>query len=165
MSKKQDFLLPSLLDRLTDFEPKKRSDVLSANKFDAKLYKDSVLRDILFLLNTTNFQSHIDYDLANEQASLSTLNFGIDAFSGNNLSDIDWTLLEQSIVDCLKNFEPRLDSDSIKVNILLDEMNIHRLLIVQIQGILKLTPYAEEFFLKTSMDVELGTFELLESQS
>lgn len=44
-------------------------------------------------------------------------------------------------------------------------MNIHRLLAVQIQGILKLTPYTEELFLKTGMDVELGTFELLESQS
>ena len=94
MSKKQDFLLPSLLDRLTDFEPKKRLDTLSANKFDAKLYKNSVLRDILFLLNTTNFQSHISADLTNEQVALSTLNFGISAFSGNNLSDIDWASLE-----------------------------------------------------------------------
>lgn len=165
MSKKQDFLLPSLLDRLTDFEPKKRSDVLSANKFNTQLYKDSVLRDILFLLNTTNFQSHLDCNLTDGQVSLSTLNFGIPAFSGSNLSDIDWTLLEQSIADCLKNFEPRLDSNSIKVKILLNEMNIHRLLVVQIQGILKLTPYTEELFLKTSMDVELGTFELLEFQS
>lgn len=162
MPKKQDFLLPSLFDRLTDLDPKRHNDLISNYHFDIKLYKNSILRDILFILNTTNLQSYIDHQLSNEHIADSTINFGITSFSGNNLSDIDWFELEQKIKSCLKNFEPRLDPETIEVNILLDETNVDCLLIVKIYGILKLTPYTEELFLKTSMDIELGTFELLE---
>lgn len=162
MPKKQDFLLPSLFDRLTDLDPKKHNDPVSNYHFDIKLYKNSILRDVLFILNTTNLQSYIGHQLSNGYVINSTINFGITSFSGNNLSDIDWFELEQTIKSCLKNFEPRLDPETIEVSILLDETNVDHPLVVKIYGILKLTPYTEELFLKTSMDIELGIFELLE---
>lgn len=163
MSKKQDFLLPSLFDRLTDLEPKKYNSPTLGYQFDIKLYKNSILRDILFILNTTNLQSYINHKLNEECIQKSTINFGTTAFSGNNLSDINWFEFEKDIENCLRDFEPRLDPETIKVDILLNEKNSDRLLVVKIYGVLKLTPYTEELFLKTSMDIELGTFELLEA--
>ena len=51
-------LLPSLLDRLTDQEPKRRKEIKQDYVFNLPQYRQAVLRDVLALLNTTCLQSN-----------------------------------------------------------------------------------------------------------
>lgn len=97
-----------------------------------------------------------------EQVRSSTLNYGIPALSGVNLSDIDWSEVEASIYAALIDFEPRLESSTLKVVVVIeDELQLsHNQLLIEIKGMLKLNPYPKEFWLKTTIDVETGLFAL-----
>ena len=160
-------LLPSLLDRLTDQEPKRRKEIKQDYVFNLPQYRQAVLRDVLALLNTTCLQSNdLDVLLA-PNLETSVLNYGIRAFSGNNFADIEWQQVEQVIKQALINYEPRLEASSIAVKVIIDneaELLNHRL-IIEIKGDLKLNPYPQEFLLRTSMDIETGLFNLVEGKT
>ncbi|WP_290004313.1 type VI secretion system baseplate subunit TssE [Faucicola atlantae] len=160
-------LLPSLLDRLTDVEPKRRQEIKQDYVFNLPQYRQAVLRDILALLNTTCLQSN---DLAKPlppHLENSVINYGIRAFSGNNFADIEWQQVEQVITHALINYEPRLEANTIQVSVIVNneaELLNHRL-IIEIKGDLKLNPYPQEFLLRTSMDIETGLFNLVEGST
>lgn len=159
-------LLPSLLDRLTDNEPKRRNEIKQEYVFNLPQYRQAVLRDVLALLNTTCLQSNdLDQPLVPGLEN-SVINYGIRAFSGNNFSDIEWQQVEQVITQALINYEPRLEAETIQVAVIIDneaELLNHRL-IIEIKGDLKLNPYPQEFLLRTSMDIETGLFNLVEGK-
>lgn len=162
MLKEHEFLLPSLLDRLTDLEPKRKFDYhVSYKAMNEKVYRQSVFRDILFLLNTIAFDQGFDSVLP-PLISQSTLNYGIPSFSGINLSDINWYEMEKKILNCLVTFEPRLEAESLEVKMLVNENNLKNVLMLEIKGNLKMNPYPQEFLLKTDVDVESGEFKLIE---
>lgn len=155
-------LAPSLFDRLTDNEPKSLSDTKNQRAINIAKYRQIVLRDILSLLNTTCMHSERLGIILPDQVRSSTLNYGIPALSGVNLSDIDWTEVEASIYAALIDFEPRLEASTLKVVVVIeDELQLsHNQLLIEIKGMLKLNPYPKEFWLKTTIDVETGLFAL-----
>src|SRR6478735_7419693 len=53
-------LLPVLLDRLTDLHPENRNEALHERTMTKAVFRQCVLRDISFLLNTTNAESETD---------------------------------------------------------------------------------------------------------
>lgn len=157
-------LIPCLLDRLTDLDPRSRHDPKHQRSISITKYREAILRDILFLLNTTCLQSEsLDIKLP-EHVRRSSLNYGIPAFSGVNISDINWVTVENSILEALINFEPRLDSDSLKVIVHIENVlySSHNQLLIEIKGMIKLNPYPREFWLKTTIDVETGLFSLVD---
>ena len=161
----QNQLLPSLFDRLTDEEPRKRKETHKEQAINLEQYRKAVLRDILFLLNTCNMQtSMMNTDLSANVRS-STLNYGIPPISGINFSDIEWEDIEQYIKQAIIDFEPRLDRHSLQVIIHTENKNnnvSYNKFIIEIKGNLKLNPDPKEFLLKTSIDVETGSFNLLD---
>ena len=157
-------LAPSIFDRLIDEEPRKLKDNKPQQAISIAKFRQAVLRDILYLLNTTSLHSEELEILLPENVRSSTLNYGIPALSGVNLSDVDWVKIENSITKALIDFEPRLDAESLKVMVLIEnEIQIqHNQLLIEIKGMLKLNPYPKEFWLKTTIDVETGLFSLID---
>jgi type VI secretion system protein ImpF len=54
-------LQPSLLDRLTDDEPERGIEARERRVMSLRMLRDSVLRDLGWLLNTTNLLSVTDH--------------------------------------------------------------------------------------------------------
>ena len=76
MSQFKNQLLPSLFDRLTDEEPRRKKEARSDQVINLDQYRQAVLRDILYLLNTCNMQAEtMGIDLT-ENVRSSTLNYG-----------------------------------------------------------------------------------------
>lgn len=165
MSQYRNQLLPSLFDRLTDEEPRRKKEARPDQAVNLEQYRKAVLRDILFLLNTSNLQAETIQKHLPENVRSSTLNYGIPSLSGVNFSDIEWQDAERHIKQAIIDFEPRLDKKSLQIIVNTeddDDNAMHNKLIIEIKGYLKLNPYPKEFLLRTSMDIETGLFNLLE---
>lgn len=164
MAQLQNQLLPSLFDRLTDHEPRNRKETSQNKIFNLEQYRKAVLRDVLFLLNTTNLQSSTYTEVLPNHVQNSTLNYGIPPFSGVNFSDLACQTIEENVKQAITNFEPRLDSRSLQVLVYTGtseiDNDLQNKLTIEIKGHLKLNPYPQEFLLRTSMDIETGIFDL-----
>lgn len=157
-------LVPCLLDRLTDNEPRSSHDSKYYRGISISKYREAILRDILSLLNTTCLHSEELEILLPKQVRSSTINYGIPAFSGVNISDIDWTSVQVLILEALINFEPRLEKDGLKVVVHIENSlhSNHNQLLIEIKGMIRLNPYPREFWLRTTIDVETGLFSLVD---
>jgi len=156
-------LVPCLLDRLTDDEPRSRNDTKYYRGMSLTKYRKAILRDILYLLNATCLHSEELAILLPDHVKSSSLNYGIPAFSGVNISDINWAHVQDLILESLLNFEPRLEESNLQVIIHIEndlQFN-HNQLLIEIKGMIKLNPYPKEFWLRTTIDVETGLFSLV----
>lgn len=164
MAQLQNQLLPSLFDRLTDHEPRNRKEASQNKVFNLEQYRKAVLRDVLFLLNTTNLQSSTYTEALPSHVQNSTLNYGIPPFSGANFSDLACQAIEENVKQAVATFEPRLDARSLQVQVYTGvaetDDDLQNKLTIEIKGHLKLNPYPQEFLLRTSMDIETGMFDL-----
>ena len=135
MSQFKNQLLPSLFDRLTDEEPRRKKEARSDQVINLDQYRQAVLRDILYLLNTCNMQAEtMGIDLT-ENVRSSTLNYGIPPLSGINFSDIEWQDVEQNIKQAIIDFEPRLENKTLQVIVNTsddDDDALHNKLIIEI---------------------------------
>jgi type VI secretion system protein ImpF len=151
-------LQPCLLDRLKDNEPKKKTEskhwVLSFQDF-----KESVERDLEWLLNTGHLESTQDLSgYPNVQESV--LNFGMPDFAGKPASSVDSTTLELALRQTIKNFEPRILKKSLKVREITKGERKHNTIILEIQGEVWAHPMPERLYLKTTLDLERGNVEV-----
>lgn len=152
-----DRLQPALLDRLTDDEPGQQSES-SQNAFVSKSrLKRTVLRDLVWLLNTT--AHHTSDQLSHyPEVRKSVLNFGIPVLSGNTFSGVDWRDLEDQIRVAILAFEPRILPDSLTVKALTptDMLGHHNLLQFELHGELWSVPFPVELLLRSEIDLETG---------
>lgn len=156
-----DRLQPALLDRLTDDEPEKRQESLQNSVVSKGRLKRTVLRDLVWLLNTTAHHTDGQLDDYPEVRS-SVINYGIPVLSGRNFSGVDWRDLERQIHDAILAFEPRIlpDSLSVKANVPTDLMGHHNLLQFELRGELWSMPYPIELLLRSELDLETGYMKL-----
>lgn len=140
----------SIFDRL--------NNDLDSESLSNKSLKDFVIRDLLQLLNTTGY--HYDADVIDNEYSRSVINFGIEPISGRRVSEINWTQVEENIRLAIRLFEPRIKFDSLEVecNVDGDITTQYNQMTIEIKGLIRSTPYPEKFVLKTSLDVETGSF-------
>jgi len=158
---REDRLIPALLDRLTDHHPQDKSEASSLRMMDKSAYRASVLRDITWLLNTINSESHIDFS-GKPYAQVSVLNFGVLALSGQQLIDDDRAMIKQAVTKALLAYEPRILPDSLAVKVLPmdDGYAAKNQLALEIKGQLWSEPYPLEFLLRTHIDLENGQVQL-----
>jgi len=154
-------LLPSLLDRLTDSEPRKREELRERRSISMRDLRAAVLRDLEYLFNTTNFESSSDISL-HPSIRNSVLNFGLPALSGNVLNNSDLNRIQQEIKQCIQAFEPRILKDTVTVKVFEQDDTPRNSLIFQIEGTLWGNPMPEALFLKTELDLELGAVKVTE---
>lgn len=149
-------LQPSLLDRLTDYEPGEKAESREQRVMSYRQLRQSVLRDISWLLNTAAYDALEDLSAA-PYAARSVLNYGIPALSGTNLSGVDKGNLERKLKQAIVDFEPRILADSLKIEIIVasDQMS-HNALAFKIEGDLWAQPLPVHLFIRSNLDLETG---------
>src|SRR5438067_3382199 len=107
-------LQPSLLDRLTDHDPGSQVEARDRRVLSLRGLRDGVLRDLAWLLNTTNLLSVTDVAALPHLAN-SVLNYGMPDLSGASLANMNMSMLERAIRQAIWDFEPRLIRSSVIV--------------------------------------------------
>jgi type VI secretion system protein ImpF len=118
-------LQPSLLDRLTDNEPERSTESREQRVLSFRQLRQSVLRDLSWLLNTSALETMVDLSDAPDVAH-SVLNYGTPALSGTNLTNDDIPRIERKIKQAIIDFEPRILPDSIKLELIATEQMNHK---------------------------------------
>ncbi len=153
-------LQPSLLDRLTDDEPDKNVEARDRRVMSIRTLREGVLRDLAWLLNTTNLLSVSSVQNLPHLAN-SVLNYGMPDISGLSISGLNVVDLERGIRQAIWDFEPRLIRASVKVKALPSEST--NKIMFEIEGDMWAQPYPERLYLKTELDMDRSTIRLTET--
>jgi type VI secretion system protein ImpF len=152
----QDRLQSSLLDRLTDDEPDKKTEAKDKRGLSQAKLRESVLRDLNWLFNASNLATVQNLDAYPEVAN-SVLNYGMPDFTGHTISGIDVPEIERLLRQAICDFEPRILRRTIRVRLNVDEQQMsHNAMTFDIEGELWADPVPLFIFLKTELDLEAG---------
>jgi len=156
-------LLPSLIDRLTDDRPKDREETRHQRAGNIGSLRESVLRDLEWLMNTVNMESVIDFE-AYPELKNTVLNYGMPGLSGSTINDAERNSIKNLIKDAIEAFEPRIMKNTLRVSLVSDEdlVNPHAIAF-QIEGTMWGRPMPEALFLRTELDLELGDVKVTEA--
>lgn len=153
-------LQPSLLDRLTDDEPDQQEESRDRRVLSMSQLRQSVLRDVGWLLNTRSLESVRnlgDYP----ETTASVLNYGIRDLSGATVAGLDPGLLELRMREALRCFEPRILPDTLRVRVLAEEGRMsHAALVFAIEGELWAQPLPLHLYIRSEVDRETGDVKL-----
>jgi type VI secretion system protein ImpF len=158
----KDRLQPSLLDRLTDNEPERKQESRDARVLSPSRLRECVRRDLAWLLNTTHLRAVQSLD-EHPQVARSVLNYGMPDMAGRTTSSVDTTVLEQAIRKVILDFEPRLVAKTLRVKLFVDEKQMnHNAMSFDIEAELWAQPLPLRLFLRTAVDLESGTVDVLD---
>ena len=107
----------SLLDRLSNRSTVDVAQItVSRGELQTHSLRESILRNLGWLLNTTRLDS--SHDLSQwPEIRRSVLNFGVPEFSGRILTGIETAKMERELTEAIRIFEPRLRSASVTVKV------------------------------------------------
>jgi len=128
----------------------------SASGLSLRAYRDEVLRDLRWLLNTASHRSSSPIHHY-PHVSSSTLNFGMRDFAGVSASSIDPENVAAAVAESIRRYEPRIAAETLVVRVLGDADQGDRFT-VEIIGDLWALPASEPLNLKTYWDVVGGTW-------
>jgi len=156
----KDRLQPSLLDRLTDESPGEGMESREERILSLRQLRKSVIRDLEWLLNTGCFETSAQELLRFPQVRRSVLNYGIPDITGVMASNTDSKILERSLRQAIIDFEPRILPKTLKIEVIIgnEKMNANAI-IFEIEGEIWAQPLPERLYLKTILDLELGSFQ------
>lgn len=154
-------LQPSLLDRLTDDEPDQQAEARERRVMSMRSLREGVLRDLAWLLNTTNLFSVTERHRLPHLAS-SVINYGMPDMSGASLAGMNTTDLERAIRQAIWDFEPRLIRSSVQVKALATSSSITKINF-EIEADMWAQPYPERLYIKTELDLDQAHISLSES--
>ena len=149
-------LQPSLLDRLIDDAPEKTQESREQRVFSLSRLRDAAMRDLAWLLNTTNLAAGQDLSAYPEVAD-SVVNYGIPDLSGMTVSGTDVAALERALRQAIADFEPRILRHTLSVRLDLNEGQMsHNAMTFLIEGELWAQPVPLRLYLKTEIDLDIG---------
>jgi type VI secretion system protein ImpF len=155
-------LQPSLLDRLTDNDPERLQESRDSRVLSPSRLRDCVRRDLAWLLNTTHLKAMQSLD-DHPQVARSVLNYGMPDMAGRTTSSVDITTLEQAIRRVILDFEPRLVARTLRVKLFVDEKQMnHNAMSFDIEAELWAQPLPLRLFLRTAVDLESGTIDVID---
>lgn len=132
-------LLPSVLDRLIDHEPKVSSEPQSARSPSPAQIKESVKRDLEWLLNSKQLLADWPEEL--HHLTNSVLSYGMPDFSSTTLSNTaHQDRLRRAVEESIARFEPRLSRVSVTI---VDGREFDRSLRFRIDAMLRVDPAPE----------------------
>lgn len=166
----RDRLQPSLLDRLIDNEPRQRIEGLDARALTRQQLRAAVMRDLSWLFNAiraepepnSSRKSELELWKSAPDARRSVLNYGMPAFAGVTLSSMDTRTIEREVTEAIKAFEPRIDPDTLNVEVKIDDGNQHNMMKLIIRGQMWSQPVPLELLLSANVDVETGSTQVRE---
>ncbi|TSD89893.1 type VI secretion system baseplate subunit TssE [Mycobacterium sp. KBS0706] len=160
---KRDLVQPSLLDRLTDDQPRSATEAQDRRSFSVRQLREVILRDISWLLNTNQLAATVDLQ-AYPHVAASTLNYGIWPLGGHIREGVDASALRQEILASLHRFEPRLLPDSLRVTAIEDGQDIGSLHF-KIEADLWAHPVPLRMVMRTEVDRELDVVRVVEMRA
>lgn len=152
-------LQPSLLDRLTDDEPNTQVESRDKRVLSMQKLRQSVLRDVSWLLNADSFESVADLTDYPEVAQ-SVVNFGIQNLAGTSVLGADLTNIERKLKQAITVFEPRILPNNLTVNVLSADVMNHQAISFDIEANLWAQPLPIHLYLRTEIDVLTGDVNL-----
>ena len=156
----RDRLYPSLLDRLIDDDPGKKTEPRDNRATSTSRLREAVLRDLNWLFNSTQSSD----DLSDfPEVRKSVLNYGLPAVSGRPASSLDLTELARALREALIHFEPRLVPHTVRVYAEPNTEGSHNVISFRMEGQLWAQPIPLEIYMRTDMDLESGQTRVVES--
>jgi type VI secretion system protein ImpF len=149
-------LLPTLLDRLRDDAPHRKSEAPGEYAVTRSQMRDIIQRDLSFLLNTTSIEEQMDRERYPEAAA-STINFGVPPLAGHFTASKRWDDISEKIKRAILDFEPRIIPESLEIRPLTaidSEQKAYRDLDFEIHGKIYMQPYPVEFLVQSSLDLD-----------
>jgi type VI secretion system protein ImpF len=143
-------LQPSLLDRLTDHAPTRLKDPPDSQSVTSAQLRQSVLRDLASLLNTSNLATIEDLSKTPLVAK-STLSYGIPGFAGLLDSSARTNVMERELADAIRAFEPRVRPESLRVR---TRGQRDGAVVFEVEGEVWAQPVPLPLFLETSIEIE-----------
>jgi type VI secretion system protein ImpF len=152
-------ITPSIVDRLLDFEPTNPNEAPKSRSQGMRELKQSVRRDLEWLLNTRHSPEEISETL--KEVNKSVAKFGLPDFTGSSSqNDDDRRNLIRNVETALQIFEPRF----INLRVSLEEVNkVERGVKFRIQATLRVEPTPEPVVFDTILQVGNGDFEVKEA--
>lgn len=153
-------LQPSLLDRLTDDAPGDLKETRSSRVIDVARLREIVLRDLSWLLNTTNYEADRDLE-GYPHAASSVINFGAPTAAGKSVVQVTTQEIEQRFRRAIEVFEPRINRETLEVR--LDEKSVrdrNQFIAFEIKGHIWAQPMPLELYLRSELDLASGDVRL-----
>jgi type VI secretion system protein ImpF len=151
---RRERLQPSLLDRLTDAAPENRKESGDSQTLSMAELRRAVLRDLAWLLNTTNLAATEALE-AYPRVAAATLNYGVPGFTGLVAAAERVSSLESAIAAAIRSYEPRIRPETVQVRAReADGQHAVPTLVFDIRGELWAQPVPQQLFLETSIDIE-----------
>jgi type VI secretion system protein ImpF len=159
-------LQPALLDRLTDDEPQAALESRDKRVLSMRGLRRAVLRDLGWLLNSTNLAATQALD-DTPLVAQSVLNFGLPDLTGKTASGLDRAALARRIRQAIWDYEPRILRDSVRVVALPPGQRgaAPNQVMFEIHGELWGQPLPERLYLKTELDLEIGELRLFDMEA
>ena len=150
----------SVLDRLLDFEPKASAEAPKSRSKSLAELKQSVRRDLEWLLNTRSYAGEIDEHL--DEVQKSVVVFGLPDFTGLSAkNDSELKRLARALEKAIKTFEPRF----LNLKVSLEPVNpTDRQLNFRIEAQLNIEPSPEPIAFDTILQLGSGDFQVKEKQ-
>lgn len=147
----------SVLDRLIDLEPKQSQEPPKSRSTSLAELKQSVRRDLEWLLNTRCFAENIDGGL--EESPKSVAFYGLPDFTGVSAkSGIEQKRMTSALETAIKNFEPRFTNLKVSLEPI---NNVDRMLKFRIEATLDIEPTPEPVVFDTVLQLGSGNFAVL----
>ena len=151
-------ITPSVLDRLLDYEPEASKEALKSRVKSLKEFKQSIKRDLEWLLNTRSYPGNVDEKLEEVRKSMAV--FGLPDFTGVSASSLsEQQRLTKLMEPAIENFEPRF----IDVRVTLEPVSsVDKSLKFHIEANLNIEPSPEPIAFDTVLEIGSGEFALKE---
>ncbi len=147
-------ITPSVLDRLIDYEPEVSREPPASRSRSLRQLKQSLKRDLEWLLNSRQVPGGLPPDL--EEINRSLASFGLADFTQLNVkTQADQNRLRRAIENAISSFEPRLED--VIVTLMPAEKNqnaVH----FRIDARLRIEPAPEPVTFDTSLQVASGEY-------
>lgn len=152
----QELLQPSLLDRLTDYEPEEREESRYKRIISEQQWYQLVRRDLAWLFNTSKLEAITDLSDYPEVQN-SVLNYGTDEMTGISIASLTEEDLEQRLRETIMRYEPRLVPASLNITVQFEGAGANRRAVwFTLEGELWSHPIPIHLHLKTQVDLDLG---------
>ncbi|WP_305907348.1 type VI secretion system baseplate subunit TssE [Methylomarinum sp. Ch1-1] len=153
-------LQPSLLDRLTDDEPGKKQESRDKRVLSMHKLRQSVLRDISWLMNASSLDTVENLDQYPEVAR-SVVNYGIKDLSGRLLSGSNLAEIERNVKQAIQQYEPRILPHTLNIHMTSSDDKMSQMAIVfDIEASLWAQPLPLHLYLRTEINKVTGDVDL-----
>lgn len=146
----------SVLDRLLDYEPEISREPIASRSRNLRQLKQSVRRDLEWLLNTRQIATGVPAEL--KEVKDSVLAFGLPDFTAMSIDNADdQKFIKREIEDAVRRFEQRLESVVVSIE---PVRATERVLRFRIDARLKIDPAPEPITFDTVLQLGSGEYEV-----